>query len=433
MLCLVLTGCFEAPCEAVTEPGRPPIPCVAPAVVDAGQPGRPFDAGRPVDAGQPLDAGREVDAGRVDAGVDAGVRDAGVSTSDAGVRVIDLGVVITNDAGLSSELTFDVAASDEGFLIELIGVQVPPLTELQADAIRNPRGTTLALGRNDSLHLSRSRADTEVQAALVLESDDARAEFMPGTFRFRVASRDERGRARGGVSVAVRVFVKPRPPPGPQRLALNLFFSGSAGLTAATAPTQARLQQGLRGFRDLYADAGITLEAPRLFDLPPGFSAVTSMFDVDGGSRMGTSAQSLVRQSAAAPQGMNLFFVETLSLDPRLPPGAVLGVAGGRPGTTMTQGTSASGVIVLFDAATFVPRRPGDVDPLPIVLAHEVGHQLGLSHVFEVNGEADNMSDTPMEGEFNADANLMTPFANNQGLLSPLQKTGLRRNPVVRP
>ena len=53
----------------------------------------------------------------------------------------------------------------------------------------------------------RSRADTEAQAALVLESDDARAEFMPGTFRFRVASRDERGRARGGVSVAVRVFV----------------------------------------------------------------------------------------------------------------------------------------------------------------------------------------------------------------------------------
>ncbi len=130
---------------------------------------------------------------------------------------------------------------------------------------------------------------------------------------------------------------------------------------------------------------------------------------------------------------MNLFFVESLSLDPRLPPGAVLGVAGGRPGATMTQGTSASGVIVLFDSATFVARMPGDVDPLPIVLAHEVGHQLGLAHVFELNGEVDNMSDTPMDGEPNADANLMTPFANNQGLLSPLQKTGLRRNPVVQP
>lgn len=431
----MLTGCFEPPCEAVSEPGRPPIPCFAPAAIDSGQ---PVDAGQVVDAGRVVDAGSVLDAGRVDAGLDAGVRDAGfdagvVVTSDGGVRVIDLGVVVTNDAGVSEELTVDVTAGDEGFLIELIGVRVPALTELQADAIRNPRGTTVALGRDDSLHLSRSRADTEVQAAVVLESDDARAEFMPGTWRFRVASRAERGRPRGGVSVAVRVFVKARPPPGPQRLALNLFFSGSAGLTAATAPAQARLQQALRGFRDFYADAGITLEQPRLFDLPPGFSAVTSMFDVDGGSRMGTSAQNLWRQSAVAPRGMNLFFVESLSLDPRLPPGAILGVAGGRPGPTMTQGTSASGVIVLFDAASFVPRMPGDVDPLPIVLAHEVGHQLGLAHVFELSGEVDNMSDTPMEGEPNADANLMTPFANNEGLLSPLQKTGLQRNPVVQP
>lgn len=445
-LALLSSGCFEAPCEVATEPGAPPQPCLAPPSQNAGRDAG-ADAGRRdagVDAGV-RDAGA-IDAGRLDSGVvDSGVRDAGVdagmppvfdggvtTVTDAGVRVIDFGTVTTNDAGVSIDFTFDVVAADEGFQVEATN-RGPPLSEVQVDALRNPRNTTLALGRDFRQHLSRSRPDMDVQATVALESDDSRAEFLPGAWRFRVVTRDSRGRPRGGVPVAVAVFVKPRPPAGAtQRLALNLFFSGSAGLTAATAPSQPRLQQGMRFFRDLAADAGVVLETPRLFDLPPGFSAITSMYE-DAGSTMGRSAQALWRQSAVAPLGMNLFFVESISIDPRLPPGAVLGVAGGVPGPTMTQGTPSSGVMVLFDVATFVPQRPGEVDPLGITLAHEVGHQLGLSHVYETGGGEDNLSDTPIEGQPGADQNLMAPYATNLGFLSPLQKTSLRRNPVVRP
>jgi hypothetical protein len=429
------SACFEPPCELSTEPGALAAPCPMPTANDAGR-----DAGVVRDAGA-VDAGR-LDAGLRDAGVDAGPGDAGSPDGgfdaglvlvDAGVTVIDLGVVITPDGG-AAELSFDVGPGAEGFQVELVRVSGPLHLSLQVDTLRNPAGAVLAAGPDYQLHRSRSRPHPDVQAALVLESDDARAEWAPGRWRFQVMARDDLERPVAGVGVHARVFVKPKPPPGfRQRLALNLFFSGSAGLTAATAPTQRRLQQGLGVFRDLYLDAGIELAPPRLFDLPPGFTAVTSYEEQDGGVRFGTSAQALWRQSANTPPGVCLFFVESISIDPRIPAGAILGIAGGVPGPTMTQGTTSSGVLVLFDAATYVPRRPGDTDPLPIALAHEVGHQLGLSHVYEVDGTLDNLSDTGMQGQRAADDNLMAPYANNLCQTTPLQQTTLRRNPVVTP
>ncbi len=415
-----LCGCFEAPCEVASEPGRPPIPCLAPMLG--------VDAGVRVDAGPGADAGRR-DAGGVDAGFDAGVV---LPTMDAGVRIVDLGLVVT-DGGSARELSFDVGPNDEGFQIELVS-RGSALVALQVDALRSPSGTMLALGPDYRLHLSRSRANVGAQAALVLESDDARREFVPGRWTFRVTASDENAQPLGAL-VSVRVFIKPRPPAGArQRLALNLFFSGSAGLTAQTAPTQPRLQQALSVFRQRYLDAGIELATPTLLTLPPGFSSVTGYFlEADAGPGVGRSAQELLRQSASAPPGMNIFFVEALELDPRLPPGAILGVAGGVPGMTMTHGTSGSGVIVLFDAATYVPRRPGDVDTLGNTLAHEVGHQLGLSHVFELLGDEDNLSDTAGQSEPRADENLMAPYSGDKGAITPLQATTLRRNPVVRP
>jgi hypothetical protein len=432
---LLTTGCFEAPCESASEPGGPFVPCAVPAadasVRDAGVDAGRADAGRLdaglFDAGRPLDAGRP-DAGVGDAGVDAGAPAAAVlPTSDGGVRVIDFGTLALGDAGLSAELLVPVEASDEGFQIQVVGLG-PDVDAYQVTRLVSPRGVVLASGRDYVLHRSRSKPALNGANTLVLESDDARAEWGPGRWRFVVESW-----APGpSTAIEVKVFVKPRPPPGVQRLALNYFFSSSGGLTVATAPTSTRLTQATASFRALMLDAGIALEPPRFFDLPPGFSAVTAGVDEDGGApMMGRSLQALFRQSAVAPPGMNLFFVESIVLDPRLPPGAVLGVAAGVPGTTMTNGTAGSGVAVLYDAPTYTPRM-SEPDPLGVILAHEVGHQLGLSHVFELDGEVDNLTDTPTSGRL-ADENLMAPFAQDNRVVTPLQAVTLRRNPVVRP
>ncbi|MBL8917550.1 MAG: hypothetical protein JNJ54_01705 [Myxococcaceae bacterium] len=422
-----LPGCFEPPCEAASEPGGPFVPCAAPGDAGRSDAGA-TDAGR-ADAGAG-DAGR-ADAGRADAGLDAGRADAGrdgglLPTSDAGVRVIDFGTLVLGDAGLSRELSFLVEPADEGFQVQVVGLG-PSLDTYQVNRIFSPSGTVVAMGPDYRRHLSWSRPDVNVANAVVLESDDARREWVPGLWRFSVESR----RPVATTAVAVKVFVKPRPPPGPQRLAINLLFTGSAGLTAATAPAQPRLTTAMNVFRDIFADAGITLDAPRYFDLPPGFSAITSTWEDAGSPPMGRSLEALLRQSSLAPAGMNLFFVETLILDPQLPPGFILGVAGGVPGATMTNGTGASGVAILFDSPRYVPAM-GEDDPLGLVLAHEVAHQLGLSHVFELTGLVDNLRDTPTSG-VDAEKNLMAPTATGNGSLSPSQGVTLRRNPVVRP
>ena len=74
-----------------------------------------------------------------------------------------------------------------------------------------------------------------------------------------------------------------------------------------------------------------------------------------------------------------------------------------------------------------------DLSQHRVVIAHEVGHQLGLSHVFELSGDEDNLSDTAGQNEPRAEENLMAPFSGDKGTLTPLQATTLRRNPVVRP
>lgn len=441
LLALLAPGCFEAPCEAATEPGAPPRPCPAPdagprpadagrdaGVADAGRP----DAGRP-DAGAPFDAGLPIDAGLP---LDAGPFDAGVEFSDAGLRELDLGLVTTGlDGGPSEPLSLRIEPTDEGFQIEVQHLDAGPtaIIVMHIDRLRNPLGVELASGLDNDRHLSRSAPNFNHAAALVLESDDFRRHWVSGTWTFRVAAYDQDRRPLPGARASVRVFVKPRPRPGTQRLGVNLFFTGGAGLTSTTQANTPRFQRALVGFREIFRDAGIELDPPRTFDVPAPFSRITSYVDLDGGFP-GRSIQSLFRESRGAPPGVNIFFVESLSPDPSIPSGLLLGLASGAPGLTMTPGTSGSGVVVLFDAPTFVPMPPVTADWLPSTIAHEVGHQLGLSHVFELRGTLDNLSDTPGEGVPEAEDNLMAPTAQTEGArLSPLQITTLRRNPVVRP
>jgi hypothetical protein len=75
--------------------------------------------------------------------------------------------------------------------------------------------------------------------------------------------------------------------------------------------------------------------------------------------------------------------------------GGILGEAGGIPGPLADPATGSSGVVVSIDG-----HRRGDgtldVDTLAETMAHEAGHQMGLFHTSEANGQAfDILADTP--------------------------------------
>lgn len=428
---LLVSSCFEPVCETAQQPGVVSPSCLTPSPVDAG-----LDAG--VDAGRRdagVDAGADggFDAGR-DAGLDAGaIVDAGplIWVTDGGLRVVDFGVVpITR--GFSGTLSVSSLASDEGFLIESLSVDAGDIG-LIVDQLDSPAGRRLIDGVEASQQLSRSSLGIINQSTLVLESDDWRAEFVPGVWRFRLASRTVSFTMPSTAlltssQVRVRVYFKPKPIQAtPQRLPLNLFFTGGAGLTStsSTQPAHARFVRALETTTAVLADAGIVLDPIRRFDLPAGFSRVTSYLAASGNA--GRSVVELGAQTARAPPGLNVVFVEVLTPLAGIPNGLVLGLAGGIPGITMSQGAVNSGVTVLYESAVENP------DFLGTTIAHEICHQLGLSHVYQTDGELDNLSDTPDQGVAEAEDNLMAPTAQPKARLSPLQRTTLRRNPIVAP
>lgn len=422
--CMALTGvaCFESPCEAPGQPG----------VIVACQ---PDDAGLVVgldagarDAGSG-DAGR-ADAGRRDAGrPDGGPHDAGRVVGDGGLRVVDLGTRSVAMDASTGPLTFEVVPGDESFQIE---VQTDDRRSiLHIAPVANPLGTVMSTVGFESLssHLSRSLPSQGNAAALVLESDDAARHWVPGRWSFSVANLVSQSPLR----VSARVIIKEAPPATPARtLRANFCFTGSAGLTAAVARTDARLANAFNFSAGLFANAGVALTRGEFLDLPAGLSAVS--LDADAGM-LATMADVL---AACRPrsEGVNIVWVE--SIGSLL--GPVSGVSSGLPGLTMATGEGQAGVLVAYDSRVFTPTVDTPEDDLGVVLSHELGHQLGLSHVLEfLLRVEDNLSDTPgRDNDSAARGNLMYPsltsgVSNAQVYVTPMQYATMRRNPVVRP
>jgi len=145
--------------------------------------------------------------------------------------------------------------------------------------------------------------------------------------------------------------------------------------------TDAEVQLALEQTEDLYAEAaGIRFVMEEVVHLP--FAP---------GDRIGLwgDRQDLLSQPLDLPKGpiVPIYFVSAFTA------GNIVGVAAGIPGAMVAE-TSASGVVVTVDAHRSVE---GDLDTTAMqsVIAHELGHQLGLWHTSERSGTAhDPLDDT---------------------------------------
>jgi hypothetical protein len=190
-------------------------------------------------------------------------------------------------------------------------------------------------------------------------------------------------------------------------LDLNLFFTGAEGWTAETAPTDPVFQSELGQIAEIFAQSGITLGNVSYVDLGEDKTVISQ-------DDLGPVYQSL---DPDLPLAVNVLFFE--HLEPSFVP--FLALSAGVPGPYV-RNTQAGGIAMSMRE---IRQHNGVVSR---ILAHEVGHFIGLIHATEViGGGVDPLDDTPVGDE----SNLM--HAQPEGsLLSSEQGRVLRLSPFVR-
>jgi len=320
--------------------------------------------------------------------------------------------------GHCAPLSLQVPANAIGLLVTIEG---PENGYYLVDQFSGPRGKALVSDGSTARGTrrrtpqpfdspNRSVAGMIPGTGALLVPNSSSASLCAGAWTLRVCGTDAQGNpVRGPVHVRVQIKVAPRLPRA-GRLDLHLHFTGARGLTAAAARRSRDFKETLVEVRGIFAKVGIDLGTITYDDVSPRFQKQA----IDGAdSKIGKMFKTSTDSS-----GVNLYIVKELSLvDQGVMSAGPPGFSGGMPGPA-NAGTAASGVAMAMDCM-----RPA------CVMAHEIGHFLGLFHTHEqfINA-ADPIKDTPVEGW----GNLMHPDEGSGGPnLTPGQVRVLLAHPLV--
>ena len=155
-------------------------------------------------------------------------------------------------------------------------------------------------------------------------------------------------------------------------LDFDLFYVGVPSLTPTGAKGPPIIASALAELETIYAQAGIRIGEVRQHLV----SGQTGRFldRLQAADEDSDDIAKLLQLSSGAPgPSVAVFFVRELDDSEGL-----LGIAGGLPGPIGLHGTASSGVAIAFDLVD---------DELGQVLAHEIGHFLGLFHTSETTME----------------------------------------------
>lgn len=224
---------------------------------------------------------------------------------------------------------------------------------------------------------------------------------------------------------------------GDQTIDLNIYLVGLE-TTPETAEEDADLAAVIETAESIFEGGGITFGTIRYLALPDEIAVGYEILSSD------RQVQELVEWSDRPGEttddalSVNVFFVRGFAFSG----GSVLGISMGLPGAAGIHGTRSSGVSFTTEYMTS--------DDLPgigngnvytgVVLAHEIGHYLGLFHTTEQGGAGfDPLSDTPeCRSGFPSACpdlnNLMFPYAgSDHTTLRAGQYWMLNANPLTKP
>ena len=222
---------------------------------------------------------------------------------------------------------------------------------------------------------------------------------------------------------------------------LNIYLVGVPNITAQSAANNANMQAMLAAFNSIYDKAGVQVGQVRYLDVTQEQAQRYAVIRSDEvvselaaiSTRPGTTTDDAL--------SLNIFFVRAFAMD-----GGAIGVSLGLPGPAGLHGTPASGVVFTseFLGQRFQDRfsnEPVDGNAYTgIVMAHEVGHYLGLFHTSETSGQViEPLMDTPScpRRDFPTRCpdlnNLMFPLAGiSHTEVSADQATMIQANPLTK-
>ncbi|MGM0558898.1 MAG: hypothetical protein ACQEVA_21095 [Myxococcota bacterium] len=221
---------------------------------------------------------------------------------------------------------------------------------------------------------------------------------------------------------------------------LNIHLVGLPDVDASTAPNDADFQATIDEFDRIYQQVGLEIGNINYIDVTGDAATEFSIV------RSQRAVQELVATSTRPAGGYdealsaNIFFVQGMEL------GGAIGISMGLPGPAGLHGTPASGVVFTSEyMGRTVPDRftNSDVDGnefTGLIIAHEVGHYLGLFHTTEQDGRGTDPVDDTAEcdsSDFPSDCpdlnNLMFPLAGKGHTeVSAGQTFMMKSNPLTK-
>ncbi len=352
------------------------------------------------------------------------VPDPAIPLDDAVLTNTPFDVTCTPTTNGTAELDYDIGT-------ETVAYMVTPLTKdgrrIGPDKIALPAGDSVDFGGTNYFQTIPAQLYGGMNPTVVPATEAYQTQLQSGTHTYSMQAE--------GAEVCHYVLEEKA---FGDKIDLNIYFVDIPGLNSGTAATHEDLQEVLTQFDEIYGEAGVTLGKVRYYDVTGDAADRFGVLRSEGDLSAMVALSEPPGPTMDDVLSVNIFFVRAMAL------GGAIGISSGLPGPAALHGTHGSGVA--FTAEYLGGQAESSLGGDPVdgnvftgqILAHEVGHYLGLFHTSEQGGYSfDPLPDTPECSRISLNCpdldNLMFPFAGASHVqLTPNQAFVLGVNPLTK-